>query len=395
MVGIIAGGFFRAPGMANCSDALDTCLADLNNVTTEYSNCTCVPDPCAAAAVVNFDLGLHIACVFVVLVCSILGPATPMLTKRLPYPWIPAAILMGKCMGTGVVLACGLIHMLQPSNQSLESPCLPTGFTDYAYAYLFCMTSSLMLHFLDFLLLRWMLRLNAQGVAVVAHIHGPDDDAHGHHHHSIPAPAVGDFPVDVPDPVGECADGDPPAPPGSPCPPGMEEVVKPQFTEAQVTKTVEAYMIEFAVTVHSVFIGIPVGVADQGTLQTLFVALCFHQFFEGVALGCRIVDANLTRLNEALLTSIFALAAPIGIAVGIAIGTSLNPNSSAFLLVQGTFDGFCSGLLIYIGYNLLIVDFPRDMAALCQGRWRHHLEAGMFIAVWTGAGIMAGLAFWL
>jgi len=33
--------------MANCSDALDTCLADLNNVTTEYSNCTCVPDPWA------------------------------------------------------------------------------------------------------------------------------------------------------------------------------------------------------------------------------------------------------------------------------------------------------------------------------------------------------------
>jgi len=55
---------------------------------------------------------------------------------------------------------------------------------------------------------------------------------------SLEAPAAV---MPCPHPVGECADGDPPAPPGSPCPPGMEEVVKPQFTEAQVTKTVEAY----------------------------------------------------------------------------------------------------------------------------------------------------------
>lgn len=109
---------------------------------------------------------------------SFLGAVTPILTRKLPYPWIPFAILIGKCMGSGVVLACGFIHMLQPSNASLSSPCLPAGFTDYSYAYLFCMASSLLLHFLDFLLLRWMLRLNAKGVAVLAHIHGPEDASH-------------------------------------------------------------------------------------------------------------------------------------------------------------------------------------------------------------------------
>jgi len=40
-------------------------------------------------------------------------------------------------------------------------------------------------------------------------------------------------------------------------------------------------------------------------------------------------DANLTRLNEALLTSIFALAAPIGIAVGIAGNSALGSWLSA------------------------------------------------------------------
>jgi len=51
----------------------------------------------------------------------------------------------------------------------------------------------------------------------------------------------------------------------------------------------------------------------------------------------------------------FGIRQPLQSADLASIGTSLNPNSSAFLLVQGTFDGFCAGLLIYIGYNLLIV----------------------------------------
>jgi len=383
--------------MDKCSADLSMCLAELNNVTMEYGNCTCQTDSCAAAVVVNFDLGLHIVAVCVVLLCSFLGAVTPILTRKLPYPWIPFAILIGKCMGSGVVLACGFIHMLQPSNASLSSPCLPAGFTDYSYAYLFCMASSLLLHFLDFLLLRWMLRLNAKGVAVLAHIHGPEDASHDHPQPNSFVPNVVDFAVDVPEPVEGFAEGDSPAPPSLPCSPSKADVDKetPEFTEVQVHKTVEAYMLEFAVTVHSLFIGIPVGVADKSTLQILFVALCFHQFFEGVALGCRIVDANLSLLNEVLLTTVFSIAAPIGIGVGIVIGTSLNPNSSTFLLVQGTFDGICSGLLIYIGYNLLIVDFPRDMANTCKGTWRHHLEAGMFLAVWAGAGMMAGLGYWL
>ncbi len=38
-------------------------------------------------------------------------------------------------MGTGVVLACALVHMLQPSSQSLTSPCVPWEFNTDSNAY--------------------------------------------------------------------------------------------------------------------------------------------------------------------------------------------------------------------------------------------------------------------
>ena len=54
-------------------------------------------------------------------------------------------------MGTGVVLACALVHMLQPSAQSLTSVCVPTEFnTDYpAYAFLFAMLAALVMQFVE------------------------------------------------------------------------------------------------------------------------------------------------------------------------------------------------------------------------------------------------------
>lgn len=175
-------------GTTGCSDLLATCLANLSDITSEYGNCTCQPDECADSVAVDYNMALHIVCVFVILICSMLGAVTPMLTEKLPYSWTPIVILYGKCMGTGVVIACGLIHMLQPSNESLSSPCLPAGFTVYSYAYLFCMASSLFLHLADFLLSRWMHSLAEKGGPQIGHAHGPggeEIDSHDHHHDSV------------------------------------------------------------------------------------------------------------------------------------------------------------------------------------------------------------------
>ena len=39
-------------------------------------------------------------------------------------------------------------------------------------------------------------------------------------------------------------------------------------------------------------LGLALGVAGDDDVDALLVALCFHQFFEGIALSSRVVDAR-------------------------------------------------------------------------------------------------------
>ena len=166
--------------------------------------------------------------------------------------------------------------------------------------------------------------------------------------------------------------------------------------DSHVLRTIEAYMIEFGVTVHSVFIGLAVGVVGDDDLRALIVALVFHQFFEGIALGSRIADAKLPHWQEFILSFVFSIAAPLGIAIGVGVVSTLNPGGETFLMVQGTFDSVCGGILIYLGYSLLLHDFPRDMARHCKGKnHSNYLKAGMFATLWLGGGLMAFIGKYL
>ena len=389
-------------------------------------------DPCGVLQPPDWTLGLHIAAVFVVLIASTTGAGVPLLAKYHPgFDLNPIWIIIGKCMGIGVVLACGLVHMLQPSNVSLTSPCLPWEFnTDYTYAYLYAVLAILAMHFLDwsveaYLLDKW---LNV-----------PASQQPHTHHDEIAMVKIGDInvgaakiPADEPNPIvlkerreqkevddmerqaGGHGDKEEPVsqqPPMSPSastePPtpssnhaeynalksptaigssmldlrvgkklaGLSDLhagdhghVHSILLVAGLKRTISAYMLEFGVTVHSVFIGLANGIDGDDQLHVLLVALVFHQMFEGIALGSRIADANFpSHWHEFILTVTFSLAAPIGIAIGIGVKTGLNPNGETFLMIQGTFDGVCGGILIYIGVLLLIKDFPEDMQRFCKG----------------------------
>lgn len=113
--------------------------------------------------------------------------------------------------------------------------------------------------------------------------------------------------------------------------------------------------------------------------------------FEGLALGSRIADANFpSHWHEVLLSGVFSVAAPIGISVGVGLTSTFNPSGETFLMVQGTFDGICSGILLYIGLVLLLKDFPEDMKKHCQGhKYEYYRRALMFVALYIGVGLMA------
>ena len=412
-------------------------------------------DACGSILPPDWTLGLHVAAVFVVLIASSLGAGIPLLAKYHPgFDLDPYYIMLGKCMGIGVVISCGLVHMLQPASESLTSPCLPWEFnTDYnAYAFLYCVLAILAMHFIDFsmekyLMMKWagvpafqqppvsrdeiaMVKLGEADTAVAA-VKVPadlptngDDQKDG-----IPSLEEGGADVtkqhtDLPSPSSS-----PPASPDggsykhltSPSTIGHHHVHTSSTTNldyrvgkqlaaistaghdghvhsillaAGVKRTISAYMLEFGVTVHSVFIGLANGIDGDDQLHVLLVALVFHQMFEGIALGARIADANFpSHWHEVFLTLLFSVAAPFGIAIGIGVKTGLNPNGETFLMVQGTFDAICSGILIYIGLVLLLRDFPEDMQRFCKGDWRR--IAGMFVFLYIGAGLMSFIGKYL
>jgi zinc transporter 1/2/3 len=81
----------------------------------------------------DYDLGLHVAGLFIILFVSGTGCAFPMLVLKFPRLRIPPAFLFGaKHFGTGVLVATAFVHLLPTAFGSLNDPCLSSFWTtDY------------------------------------------------------------------------------------------------------------------------------------------------------------------------------------------------------------------------------------------------------------------------
>ena len=88
---------------------------------------------------------------------------------------------------------------------------------------------------------------------------------------------------------------------------------------------VKAYMMEISVAIHSIIIGIALGSltgpAQLPALEALIIAICFHQFFEGLGLGTVIEGARLhLGMKKIIIFAVtFALTVPVGIMIGIVL----------------------------------------------------------------------------
>ena len=88
---------------------------------------------------------------------------------------------------------------------------------------------------------------------------------------------------------------------------------------------IKAYMMEISVAIHSIIIGIALGSLGKEeeleSLRALLIAICFHQFFEGIGLGTVIESARLHLGTAKILifAITFAFTVPIGVMIGILI----------------------------------------------------------------------------
>ncbi|SYZ67391.1 Zinc_transporter_3 [Leishmania braziliensis MHOM/BR/75/M2904] len=354
----------------------------------------------------DYMLGLHIAAIFIILAASAVGTLIPIVGKRVPALRLHAYVYaVGKAAATGVVLAVAMIHMINHAATVLALDCIPASFSKLyeGWAFLFAMIAAIVMHAIDGTIVwiaeRWTARAGGESSS--------SDPCRDSLCAECPAMRDGE-PVPMQtecvfkDAGGGMAGGKSgdsvDQSDGAKCVGHQHGVAVPEDLPV-AQRAVAAVCMEFGVTLHSVFVGLALAVSNGADLRALIIALVFHQLFEGLAMGARLADASFKISLEIVLMLVFSLSAPIGIAAGTgAVVTSRDALSgTTYALVSAILDAICGGIMLYIAFNLLFVDFPADLRVHCGPKSRNSVakRIGMYAGLWIGAGVMALIGKWL
>ena len=162
---------------------------------------------------------------------------------------------------------------------------------------------------------------------------------------------------------------------------------------------VKAYMMEISVAIHSVIIGVALGSMageeNLQSLQALLIAICFHQFFEGLGLGTVIAAARLHfgTAKIAVFALVFALTVPVGVIIGIFIINDQTLEEGPTVSQQyteGCLNSLAAGIMIYVALVEMIAEDFQSSAI------QHNitLKIKMYCALVVGNLFLAVLAIW-
>lgn len=334
----------------------------------------------------------------------ILGIFAPIILYRVsPYKegsvrdW---ALTAGKFFGTGVIIATAFIHMLPEALEHFDSECLGEGWHSFhAFGGLFCMIASFLLQIIELAAisnLDAIAQKNADAAAasaaagaVAAGYSGntiKDGNAEGYPDGKMNEKSIVDHSSNVShieknhhehNHIGINEDG---------------HVHSAGFLEHQQSiRNIGTFILELGIVMHSIIIGITLGCTDSSSFQTLLIALVFHQFFEGIALGTRINDLQCkTWAKPILMGLLFICMTPIGVGIGIGIRSSINP--PAAILAQAILDSLSAGILLYNAYvSLMSIEINHNIGFRKSSLGR---KVFCFLCMYTGAALMSVLGAW-
>ncbi|RMZ69373.1 plasma membrane zinc ion transporter [Pyrenophora seminiperda CCB06] len=379
----------------------------------------------------DYNLGLHIGGLFLILFVSSTGCAFPMLVLRFPRLRIPPSFLFGaKHFGTGVLVATAFVHLLPTAFVSLHDPCLSSFWnTDYQ-----AMPGAIMMASVFFVALIEMIFSPAQhvcsgneGVTAVSRRAeeepkkeiSPPAEAHAalerqysdsslrvrdlgalrgrvgsisrtlsrYHENGQNASAI--HLPDEPPSKQEASDAS--------MKHGHESGEHAHMlTHDQIHRKaiMQVFLLEMGILFHSIFIGMSLAVSVGSDFTVLLIAIVFHQTFEGLALGVRIADINWKprAAQPWLMALAYGCTTPIGMAIGIATHTLYSPASEIGLLLVGIMNAISAGFLVYASLvELLSEDFLSDESwKILRGRRR----VGACLFVFGGAFLMSLVGAW-
>ncbi|XP_056841907.1 probable zinc transporter 12 isoform X1 [Raphanus sativus] len=310
----------------------------------------------ASAAEKETVLKYKIGAFFSILVAGVFGVCLPIFGLKSESNFF----MFVKAFAAGVILATGFVHILPDATESLKSPCIGeeppwgnfpmTGLVAMAGAILTMLIES----FASGCLNRSRLEKEAKTLPVStdggmevgsAHTHA----SQGHSHGSFLVP------------------------------------------QDDLRKRIVTQILELGIVVHSVIIGISLGVSPSvSTIKPLLAAITFHQLFEGFGLGGCISEAKFGVKKIWIMLLYFALTAPAGIGIGIGVAEIYNENSPMALKVSGFFNAAAAGILIYMALVDLVA--PVFMNHKAQSSMKIQLACSFSLVL--GAGLMSLLAVW-
>ncbi|OQS03929.1 Zinc (Zn2)-Iron (Fe2) Permease (ZIP) Family [Thraustotheca clavata] len=266
----------------------------------------------------DYNMALHVGAIFIILACSLAGSALPVLSQKFSCTKQMTFIMQFvNAFGVGVVISTALVHMLPPANEALNNECLNMSYSGLANV--IAVVAVMLMQWLQTELTARLTTTTCveEGTPTVdakgfeSPSHHSEFHSHGHIHASPVNPS---------------------------------------------SRKISVLIFELGVAIHSVIIGLNLGVASGTTFTTLLTAICFHQFFEGVAVGSSALLA-FDEMKSTLVTIVgFTLTTPVGIVIGIGISTTYSSTSTSALWVQGCLDALAGGILLYTGIVELLTN---------------------------------------
>lgn len=367
-------------------------------------------------------LGARVSALFVILITSSVCTLFPVVATRIRRLRIPVYVyLFARYFGAGVIIATAFIHLLDPAYDEI-GPASCVGMTGGWASYSWPPCLALVMVMLTFLLdfgAEWYVDKKYN----MSHGHGDNVEnvittsGNGDRSHDKAGDTVTVHPPSQSHQFLHSADQDGStavtesaaagnARPGSSNADDTSndklDVEKVDFASASNDRAFREQfstflILEFGVIVHSVIIGLNLGVVGE-EFTTLYPVIVFHQAFEGLGIGARLSaipfpprPGKFLKALPWLLCAAYGLTTPISIAIGLGLRTTYNGNSFTANIVSGVLDSISAGILIYTGLvELLARDFLFN-----PERSRDGVRVTfMLVCLFLGTGIMALLGKW-
>ncbi|TYJ52306.1 hypothetical protein B9479_007092 [Cryptococcus floricola] len=319
--------------------AFSTCFLPYTQAQEVTSSVDPAPlgSTCTPGEAGYYDLGLHIASVFVLLVASALGVFSPVVLgdRGNKNGWFGITFFTLKYFGTGIIislaqvfsLALQFCHLLHEAIVAFFNPCI--GELSYPpTAPSIVMASMFVIWLVDFFGSRWIAMKDAKTAQYTPRHADPLSQSE--------TPVMADM---------AC------------CSTKVRAVES--FDGSSRRAHWDVNLLEGGIVFHSIMIGVSLGAQTKGFKPT-FAALVFHQLFEGLGLGSRIgmliwppgIASILKKYSLCLAYTLNKLM-PLPFQ-GIGVHQSFNENGRSELLAIGILNSISAGILLYGGLCQLL-----------------------------------------